>query len=93
MIDVDATFKAIRSVYHTLTSKSDNEVTLVFEGTSYGVTKPWKAKIDAREIKHETYDGALTGLLGLLKVELAAKIKSTENEAKRLQQALNQLGN
>ena len=93
MIDVDATFKAIRSVYQTVSGKGDNEVTLSFEGTSYGVTKPWKAKIDARELKHEEYDGALTGLLTMLKKELAEKVKSAENEARRLQQALNQLGN
>ncbi len=92
MIDVDATFKAIRSVYQTISGKTDNDVTLSFE-TSLGVTKPWKAKVDARELKHEQYDGALTGLLAILKKELADKVKSAENEAKRLQQALNQLGN
>jgi hypothetical protein len=92
MIDVDATFKTITSIYKTLTGKSDNDVTLSFE-TSLGVSKPWKARIDAREIKHEQYDGALTGLLVMLKKELADKLKSAEYEAKRLQQALNQLGN
>jgi hypothetical protein len=92
MIDVDATFKTITSIYKTLTGKSDNDVTLSFE-TSLGVSKPWKAKIDARELKHEQYDGALTGLLTMLKKELADKVKSAEYEAKRLQQALNQLDN
>jgi hypothetical protein len=92
MIDVDATFKTITSIYKTLTGKSDNDVTLSFE-TSLGVSKPWKAKIDARELKHEQYDGALTGLLIMLKKELADKVKSAEYEAKRLQQALNQLDN
>jgi hypothetical protein len=92
MIDVDATFKTITSIYKTLTGKSDNDVTLSFE-TSLGVSKPWKARIDAREIKHEQYDGALTGLLVMLKKELADKLKSAEYEAKRLQQALNQLDN
>jgi hypothetical protein len=92
MIDVDATFKTITSIYKTLTGKSDNDVTLSFE-SSLGVSKPWKARIDAREIKHEQYDGALTGLLVMLKKELADKLKSAEYEAKRLQQALNQLDN
>ena len=93
MIDVDATFKAIRSIYSIVGGRTDQDVTLTFEGYSGGVTKPWKAKIDARELKHEQYDGALTGLLSMLKKELAEKVKSAENEAKRLQQALNQLGN
>lgn len=92
MIDVDATFKTIRNIYQTVSGKSDSEVTLSFE-TSLGVTKPWKAKIEAREMKHEQYDGALTGLLAMLRKELADKVKSAENEAKRLQQAFNQLGN
>lgn len=93
MIDVDATFKAIRSIYQTVSGKSDVDVTLSFKGKEYGVTKVYVAKIDARELAHEQYDGALTGLLDILKKELADKVKSAENEAKRLQQALNQLGN
>ena len=93
MIDVAATFKAIRSIYQTVSGKGDNDVTLTFKGTNYGVTKPWVAKIDARELTHEEYDGALTGLLDMLKKELADKAKSAESEAQRLRQALNQLGN
>jgi len=93
MIDVDATFKAIRSVYQTVSGKGDADVTLTYKGTAYGVTKPYVAKIDIREMAHEQFDGALTGLLAVLKKELADKVKSAENEAKRLQQALNQLGN
>lgn len=93
MIDVDATFKSIRTVYQTISGKSDADVSLTFKGTAYGVTKPWLAKVDAREINHEEYDGALTGLLSLLKKELADKTKSAEHEANRLRQALNQLGN
>jgi hypothetical protein len=93
MIDVDATFKAIRTVYQTISGKGDNDVSLTFKGTGYGVTQPWVAKIDARETKHEEYDGALTSLLTMLKKELADKTRSAENEALRLRQALNQLGN
>lgn len=93
MIDVDATFKAIRNVYQTVSGKGDNPVSLTYKGTEYGVSKPWQAKIDAREVNHEEYDGALVALLAMLKKELADKAKSAENEAKRLQQALNQLGN
>lgn len=93
MIDVDATFRSIRSIYQTVSGKSDVDVSLTYKGKEYGVTKVYTAKIDARELSHEQYDGALTGLLAMLKKELADKVKSAENEAKRLQQALNQLGN
>lgn len=92
-MDIDATFKNIRSVYQTVSGKSDADVSLTFKGTGYGVTKPWQARIDARECSNETYDGALHQLLNLLKGELAAKAKSAEQEALRLQAALNQLGN
>ena len=93
MIDVDATFKSIRSVYQTISGKGDADVRLTFKGTAYGVTKPWHAQVDAREITHEEHEGALLGLLTMLKKELADKTKSAESEAQRLRQALNQLGN
>jgi hypothetical protein len=93
MIDVDATFKSIRTVYQTVSGKTDVDVSLTFKGHNYGVTKPWLAKIDAREMIHEEFDGALNGLLSLLKKELADKTRSAESEATRLRQALNQLGN
>jgi hypothetical protein len=93
MIDVDATFKAIRSVYQTVSGKGDQSVSLIYKGLDYGVTKPWNAKIDAREVNHEAHDGALLGLLAMLKKELSDKTKSAESEAVRLRQALNQLGN
>jgi len=93
MIDVEATYKNIRTLYQTVSGKGDADVSVTYKGTSYGVTKSWHAKVDAREINHETHDGALTGLLALLKKELADKTKSAENEAARLRSALNQLGN
>ncbi len=93
MIDVEATYKNIRHIYKTVSGKGDADVTVTYKGTEYGVTKSWIAKVDAREMNHETHDGALTGLLTMLKKELADKTKSAENEAQRLRQALNQLGN
>lgn len=93
MIDVEATYKNIRALYNTVLGKGDADVTMTYKGTNYGVTKSWQAKVDAREFSHETHDGALTGLLAMLKKELADKTKSAENEAQRLRQALNQLGN
>jgi len=92
-MDVDATFKAIRSVYQTVTGRGDIPVTLTFKGPDGGVTKMWQAKIDAREVNHEQHDGALIGLLTILKKELADKVKFAESETKRLQQALRQLDN
>jgi len=93
MIDVEATYKSIRAVYQTISGKGDADVMVTFKGTSYGVTKPWHAKVDARECNNETHDGALTTLLSMLKKELADKTSSAEKEALRLRQALNQLGN
>lgn len=93
MIDVEATYRNIRTLYQTVLGKGDADVSVTYKGTSYGVTKSWHAKVDAREFLHETHEGALTGLLTMLKKELADKTKSAENEAQRLRQALNQLEN
>jgi hypothetical protein len=92
-MDVDATFKAIQSVFKTVSGKSEGDVSLTYKGTGYGVTKPWIARIEAREVNHEEYDGALLELLAKLKQELADKVKSAESEVTRLRQAYNQLGN
>ncbi len=92
-MDVDATIKTIQSLHKTLSGKADGDVSLTYKGTAYGVTKPWVARVDAREFVHESYDGALGGLLTLLKKELADKIKSAESEVNRLRQVHNQLGN
>lgn len=92
-MDVDATFKAIQSVFRTVSGKSEGDVSLTYKGTGYGVTKPWVARIEAREVNHEEYDGALLELLAKLKQELADKVKSAESEVSRLRQAYNQLGN
>lgn len=92
-MDVDTTIKTIQSLYKTLSGKADGDVSLTYKGNGYGVTKPWIARVDARESVHESYDGALGGLLNLLKKELADKIKSTELEVSRLRQIHNQLGN
>lgn len=92
-MDVDATFKAIQSIYKAVSGKSEGDVSLTYKGTGYGQTKPWHARIEACEANHEEYDGALTELLTKLKQELADKVRSAESEATRLRQAYNQLGN
>lgn len=92
-MDVEATYKSIRSIYQTLSGKGDTDVSLTYKGTGYGVTKPWQSRVGDREFAHENHDESLQGLLLLLKNELAAKAKSAQAEAQRLQAALNQLGN
>lgn len=92
-MDVDSTVKTIQSLYKTISGKADGDVTLTYKGKSYGVTKPWVARVDVRESVHEDYDGALNGLLALLKEELNDKIKTAEAEATRLRQVYKQLGN
>lgn len=93
MIDVDSIFKSIRNIYQIVSGKGDTDVYLTYKGKDYGVSKPYQAKIDIREFNHETYDGALVGLLDMLKKELTDKAKLAENEANRLKQALTKLDN
>lgn len=92
-MDVDTTFRSIRSFYQAVSGKTDVDVSLTFKSNGYGVTKPYQARIDSRETAHETFDGALSGLLDMLKKELADKIKSAESEAARLKQTYQTLGN
>lgn len=92
-MDIDKTMKDIRNIYQIVTSKVDPEVILTYKGNSFGVTKVYHVRCDQREFSHETYDGALLGLLTMLKNELSDKTKSLEKEAIRLNQALNQYNN
>jgi len=92
-MDIDATFKTIRSVYQAVTSKGDGDVNLTYKSKDYGNTTPWHGRVGIYEAHNESYDGALYQLLNLLKEELSKKVKSAETEADRLRQALNQLGN
>jgi hypothetical protein len=92
-MDIDKAFKDIRNIYQIVSSKVDPEVTLTYKGNSFGVTKVYHVRCDQREFSHETHDGALHGLITMLKLELTDKTKSTEKEALRLNQALNQFNN
>ncbi len=92
-MDVDATFKAIQSLFRVVSGKTEGDVSLTYKGTGYGVTKPWVARIEAREAQAEEYDQALIQLMESLRKELADKIKSSESETTRLKQAYKQLGN
>lgn len=92
-MDLDKTIKSIRNLYIILSGKADADVMLIYHGNSGGITKPWQIRVDAREAKHETHEGAINSLYDSLLDELKSKVKSTESEATRLRQALNQLGN
>lgn len=92
-MDVDATFKSIRSIYQTICGRADFDVMMNYKSPTHGVTKVFHIKVDAREFSHETHEGALTGLLIMLKKELADKVKGAEAEANRLKLAYNQLAN
>ncbi len=92
-MDIEATVKTIRTLYQTLSGKGDVEVSLTYKGTNYGLATPWHVRVGDRECLDVTHEGALRKLFILLKTELATKTKSTEDEAARLRQALNQLGN
>jgi hypothetical protein len=92
-MDVDAVVKSIRSIYITISGKQDPDFMLIYRGTNGGITKPWKAMIDGREVNHETHEGALSELLYSLKNELEGKVKSAEREVHRLRDAFSQLGN
>lgn len=92
-MDVEATYKSIRTVYQTISGKQESDVSMTYKGTSHGVTQPWHARVGDRECNNESHEGALHQLLNMLKTELATKTKSAEMEAVRLRQALNQLEN
>lgn len=92
-IDIENVFKNIRTLYQTISGKSDVDVSMTYKGNSYGITKPWIIKIDSRESNGETHVKALTELLTSLRQELSDKANSTEKEANRLKLALAQLGN
>lgn len=92
-MNIDLTFKSIRSIYQIVSGKMEADVSLFYRGTENGVSKPWHARVDAREANHETYEGALNALLDELRQELIKKAHSTEAEATRLKKAVAQLGN
>lgn len=61
-MNTDTYFKEIKKLYQILFGK-DAEVSLTYKGTEFGVTQPWHVRVDNRESKHETHDGALNLLL------------------------------
>jgi hypothetical protein len=89
---LEEAFKTILVLFKTITGKADGDVSLTYKGTSYGVTKPWIARIDSYECAHEDHDGAVFGLLDQFRQELSRKITAAQKEAKRLEQIYNKLG-
>lgn len=92
-MDIEAVYKSIQSIYRTLSGKNEADVRMTYKGTGYGEKSPWHVAVGDRECKKPTHDEALLELLLILKNELTAKVKSTEGEAQRLRNALNQLEN
>lgn len=92
-MDVEATYKSIRSIYQTLSGKGEADVSITYRGTNYGITEPWQARVGDRECNSKSHNGSLQQLFDMLKNELDAKASSAEAEAKRLRQAVNNLGN
>jgi hypothetical protein len=92
-MDISSTVKTIHSLHKTISGKSDIDLIMVFKGYDAGISKPFIARIEAKECLHATFEGALKGLLTLLKGELATKVKFAEEEAIRLKSVLVQLEN
>lgn len=92
-MDVEASLKSIRDLFQTLTGTSGAKVSLIYSGYEAGITKPWQARVEAREQNHESADGALTALFNELKLELNKKAASTQWEADKLRKFLATLEN
>lgn len=92
-MDVSAAMKNVMSLHRAIVNADASDVSLTYKGTSAGVSKPFITRVGSREYAHETYDGSISGLLALLKKELADKVRTTQQEAARLQQTLSAMDN
>ena len=90
-MDTSETIRAIHKVYHAISNRDGVDVQLIYKGFSAGITEPWVVRVDAREHKHLTMEGAADGLLTMLKTELADKIRIAKSETNRLEKAFNSL--
>lgn len=93
-MSLESNIKNIRTIYQAISGKtSDIDVSIIYRGTSYGISKPWVARIDVRIVEHTSCEESVSELLELLKKELLEKIKATEAESNRLRAAFKLLGN
>jgi hypothetical protein len=92
MMSFAANVKNIKKLTAILTGK-DADVVLTYKGLNFGVTKPWHLRCEAREMCHETYDGAAQELADLLKKELADRISFTEKQTAEYKKTLGALDN
>lgn len=90
-MNVEETVKSIKKLYTAVSGLSDHEVRLTYKGTGYGVTLPWHAYIDKREVNAKSHDAALEILLSNLKSELTTKIANTRRDAEALERTLQEL--
>lgn len=88
---MEETVKKIKKLHNAITNKSDSIVELAYLGTSNGISMPWRARIDAREISATSHDDALASLLDILRVELQKKIEQAQASTKVLEATLNEV--
>jgi hypothetical protein len=87
-MNVERIVQNIKTLHSALTGKSDNEVQIFYRGTGAGITKPWQARIDAREAVEASQDAAVSNLYLQLIEELRRKIANTQRETVSLQSTL-----
>jgi hypothetical protein len=90
-MNVEDTVKKIKKLHNAITNKSDSIVELSYLGTGNGITMPWRARIDAREINAASHDDALSSLLDILRVELQKKIEQARASTTVLEATLNEV--
>ena len=85
VIDIKKLTKAINN--------KEAEVFITYRGFNLGITKPWHIKCDLKEFYHETHEGAAKALYESLKLDLINKIQSSEEQAARYKESLNEILN
>lgn len=82
----------IKKLIKALNNK-DTEVFITYRGYDLGISKPWLIKCDAKEVHHETHEGAAKMLYDQLMEEMKKKISSTEDQVARFKDSLNEIVN
>lgn len=82
----------IKKLIKALNNK-DTEVFITYRGYDLGISKPWLIKCDAKEVHHETHEGAAQMLYDQLMDEMKRKISSTEEQIERYKESLNEIVN
>lgn len=88
MTNIEETVRKIQKVHSALTGLSDNNIEMLYKGTSYGITFPWQARIDKHEVNAKSHDAALETLLDELRAALTKKINDSRRHAEHLEKTL-----